>query len=69
MVTEEVVDDAGLCVDGGTQHRLSASLFPHHVLDTLDPLHPWWTSQKSHHKTPTNDTEESGKVDVHLRFL
>jgi hypothetical protein len=26
MVTEEVVDDASLSLDGGTQHRLSASL-------------------------------------------
>jgi hypothetical protein len=39
MVTEEVVDDAGLCVDGGTQHRLSTSLSLHCVLDLLDPLH------------------------------
>jgi hypothetical protein len=39
MVTEEVVDDAGLLVDGGMQHRLSASLSLHRVLDLLDPLH------------------------------
>jgi hypothetical protein len=39
MVTEEVVDDTGLCVNGGMQHRLSASLTLHHVLDLSDPLH------------------------------
>jgi hypothetical protein len=39
MVTEEVVDDAGLWVDGGTQHHLSASLSLHRVLDLSDPLH------------------------------
>jgi hypothetical protein len=39
MVTEEVVDDAGLCVDGGTQYRLSVSLSLHHVLDLSDLLH------------------------------
>jgi hypothetical protein len=39
MVTEEVVDDAGLWVDGGMQHRLIASLSLHRVLDPLDPLH------------------------------
>jgi hypothetical protein len=39
MVTEEVVDDADLLVDGGMQHRLSVSLSLHHVLDLLDPLH------------------------------
>jgi hypothetical protein len=39
MVTEEVVDDASLSLDGGTQHRLSASLTLHHVLDPWDPLH------------------------------
>jgi hypothetical protein len=38
MVTEEVVDDAGLRVDGGTQHRLT-SLSLHHVLNLSDPLH------------------------------
>jgi hypothetical protein len=38
-VAEEVVDDAGLCVDGGTQHCLSASLSLHHVLDLSNPLH------------------------------
>jgi hypothetical protein len=38
-MTEEVVDDASLWVDGGTQHRLSAFLSLHHVLDPLDPLH------------------------------
>jgi hypothetical protein len=38
MVTEEVVDDAGLWVDGGTQHRLSASLSLHRLLDPSDPL-------------------------------
>jgi hypothetical protein len=40
-----------------------------HVLNQSDPLHQYWTSQKSHHKTPTNNAEESGKVDVHLPFL
>jgi hypothetical protein len=39
MVTEEVVDDAGLWVDGGMQYRLSAFLSLHHVLDPSDPLH------------------------------
>jgi hypothetical protein len=39
MVIEEVVDDAGLWFDGGTQHRLSASLSLHRVLGQLDPLH------------------------------
>jgi hypothetical protein len=39
MVTKEVVDDAGLWVNGGTQHHLSASLSLHRVLDLLDPLH------------------------------
>jgi hypothetical protein len=39
MVTEEVVDDVGLWVDGGMQHRLSASLSLHRVLDPSDPLH------------------------------
>jgi hypothetical protein len=39
MVTEEVVDDAGLWVDGGMQHHLSASLSLHHVLDPSNPLH------------------------------
>jgi hypothetical protein len=39
MVTEEVVDDASLRVNGGMQHRLSASLSLHRVLDPLDPLH------------------------------
>jgi hypothetical protein len=69
MVTEGVVDDVGLCVDVGMQHRLSASLSLHRVLDPLDPLHQYWTSKKSHHKTPTNSMEENGKVDVHLPFL
>jgi hypothetical protein len=59
MVTKEVVDDGGLRADGGMQHRLSASLSLHRVLDPSDPLH----------KTPTNNTEESEKVDVHLPFL
>jgi hypothetical protein len=39
MLTEEVVDDAGLWVDGGTQHHLSTSLSLHHVLDPSDPLY------------------------------
>jgi hypothetical protein len=39
MVTEEVADDAGLGIDGGMQHRLSAFLSLHHVLNPLDPLH------------------------------
>jgi hypothetical protein len=39
MVTEEVVDDAGLWVIGGTQHHLSVSLSLHRVLDLSDPLH------------------------------
>jgi hypothetical protein len=39
MVTEEVVDDVGLWVDGGMQHRLSASLSLHRVLNLSDPLH------------------------------
>jgi hypothetical protein len=39
MVTEEVVNDAGLWVDGGMQHRLSESLSFHHVLDPSDPLY------------------------------
>jgi hypothetical protein len=39
MVTEEVVDDVGLWVDGGTQYRLSTSLSLHRVLNPLDPLH------------------------------
>jgi hypothetical protein len=39
MVTKEVVDDVGLWVDGGTQHRLSVSLSLHRVLDPSDPLH------------------------------
>jgi hypothetical protein len=38
MVTEEVVDDAGLRVDGGTQHCLT-SLSLHHALNLSDPLH------------------------------
>jgi hypothetical protein len=33
MVSEEVVDDAGMWVDGWMQHRLSASLSVHRVLD------------------------------------
>jgi hypothetical protein len=68
-VTEEVVDDASMLVDGGTQHRQCTCLSLHHVLNQSDPLHQYWTSQKSHHKTPTNNAEESGKVDVHLPFL
>jgi hypothetical protein len=39
MVTEEVVGDVSLWVDGGTQHRLSASLSLHHVLNPSDPVH------------------------------
>jgi hypothetical protein len=39
MVTKEVVVDADLCDDGGAQHRLSASLSLHRLLDLLDPLH------------------------------
>jgi hypothetical protein len=39
MVTEEVVDDVGLWVDGGMQHHLSASWSLHRVLDLLDLLH------------------------------
>jgi hypothetical protein len=39
MVTKEVVDDAGLWVDGGMQHRLSAFLSLHRVLDLSDPLY------------------------------
>jgi hypothetical protein len=39
MVTEEVVDDVGLWVDGGMQHHLSTSLSLYHVLDPSDPLH------------------------------
>jgi hypothetical protein len=39
MVTKEVVDDADLWVDEGTQHRLSTFLSLHCVLDLLDPLH------------------------------
>jgi hypothetical protein len=39
MVTEKVVDNADLWVNGGTQHRLSTSLSLHHVLDPSDPLH------------------------------
>jgi hypothetical protein len=39
MVTEEVVDDGGRCVGGGTQHHLSMSLSLTHVLDLSDPLH------------------------------
>jgi hypothetical protein len=69
MVTEEVVDDASLWVDGGTQHYLSTFLSLHHVLDPSDPLHQLWTYQKSHHKTLTNDAEESGTINVHLPFL
>jgi hypothetical protein len=38
-VTEEVVVDADLSVDGGTQHCLNAFLSLHHVLDPSDPLH------------------------------
>jgi hypothetical protein len=39
IVTKEVVDDAGLSVDGGTQHHPSTSLSIHHVLNPSDPLH------------------------------
>jgi hypothetical protein len=39
VVTKEVVDDASLWVDGGTQHHLSAFLSLHCVLDPSDPLH------------------------------
>jgi hypothetical protein len=39
MVTKEVIDDAGMWVNGGMQHRLSASLSLHHVLNLSDPLH------------------------------
>jgi hypothetical protein len=39
MATEEVVNDVGLWVDGGTQHHLSAFLSLHHVLDLSYPLH------------------------------
>jgi hypothetical protein len=39
MVTEEVVDDAGLCDHGGMQHCKSVCLSHHHVLDPSDPLH------------------------------
>jgi hypothetical protein len=39
MVTNEVVDDVGLWVDGGTQHHLSTSVSLHHVLDPSDLLH------------------------------
>jgi hypothetical protein len=39
MVTEEVVDDASLGVNGGMLHRLTTSQSLHQVLDPLDPLH------------------------------
>jgi hypothetical protein len=39
MVTGEVVDDADLCVNGGTSYRMSASLSLHRLLDLSDPLH------------------------------
>jgi hypothetical protein len=39
MVTRMVVDDAGLWVDGGMPHPLSAFLSLHRVLDPSNPLH------------------------------
>jgi hypothetical protein len=39
VVTEEVIDDAGLWVNGGTQHLLSTSLSLHRLLDQSNLLH------------------------------
>jgi hypothetical protein len=39
MVTEKTIDDVGLWVNGGTQHRLSVSISLHRVLDLSNPLH------------------------------
>jgi hypothetical protein len=38
MVTEEVVDDASIWVNGGMQQRLSVSLSLHCVVDPSNPL-------------------------------
>jgi hypothetical protein len=69
MVTKEVVDDASLWVDGGTQHHQSASLSLHHLLDPSDPLHQYCTFQKPHHKIATNGAEESGNSWFSLEYL